>query len=315
MSTVSPILFLVFNRPDTTSVVFQAIRAARPKRLYVAADGPRASRAGEAALCEEVRRIATAVDWPCELKILMRAENLGCKLAVSSAIDWYFEQEPEGIILEDDCVPDPTFFTYCDELLERYRDDLHVMCISGANFISAEWTPEESYYFSRYVHIWGWASWRRAWAHYDVKMSDWQSGGRRELIAQWFPADRRAQDTWASIFDRVAAGKIDTWDYQWVYACWRHAGLSCMPRGNLIRNIGFGLDATHTTSPESKLANLPVTALEMPMRHPVHVRADDSADRWASRHLFGIDELDSNFDVLKRTVRNNLRRVWASVVK
>ena len=304
------ILFLVFNRPDTTARVFEAIRQARPPRLYVAADGPRSGRGGEQQRCDEVRRIATAVDWPCELITLLREGNLGCKRAVSSAISWYFTHEPEGIVLEDDCLPDPSFFPYCDELLERYRDDPRVMCISGDNFISRNWLPGDSYYFSRYVHIWGWATWRRAWAHYDVDMKDWLAGDGAAVVERRLRGEPRAVAYWKENFERVASGRIDTWDYQWVYACWRREGLSCMPATNLISNIGFGEGATHTTSPESKLANLGVVAQELPLRHPDAVEAHLGADQWTSEHVFDIDEQQSraSLSLLRSRLNGWLRR-------
>lgn len=303
----SPVLFLVFNRPAETRRVFDAIRAARPPRLYVAADGPRKSRPGEAARCMEVRHIASAVDWPCELVTLLRDDNLGCKRAVSSAVTWFFEHEPEGIVLEDDCLPQPSFFSYCDELLDRYRDEPSVMCISGDNFISAQWSPEASYYFSRYVHIWGWASWRRAWARYDVDMRDW-SGNRVELLRRALAHAPQAIAYWRDVFDRVANGQIDTWDYQWTYACWKHGGLSCMPGVNLISNIGFGEGATHTVSPESVLANLPAMAIATPLRHPGNVAADEAADRWTSAHVFRVDEHRSRFAHWQRRLGSRLRK-------
>lgn len=311
MTVRSPVLFLVFNRPDTSARVFEAIRQARPPRLYVAADGPRAGRPHEQERCEAVRRAATAVDWPCELVTLLREQNLGCKRAVSSAISWFFEHEPEGIVLEDDCLPDPTFFAYCDELLARYRDDPRVMCISGDNFISATWTPPESYYFSRYMHIWGWATWRRAWAYYDVDMREWR-GGQGGDVAEWRPpGEARAAAHWRDLFDSVASGQIDTWDYQWTYACWRQGGLSCMPASNLISNIGFGEGATHTVSPESKLANMAVVPLALPLRHPADVQAQTEADRWTSEHVFGIDERQTTpASRLRKRLQGRLRRTW-----
>ena len=288
MSTRSPVLFLVFNRPDTTQRVFDAIRASRPPRLYVAADGPRAGRAGEAERCEAVRRIATAVDWPCELVTLMRSDNLGCKVAVSSAITWFFEHEPEGIILEDDCLPDPSFFGFCDALLERYRDDDRVMCVSGDNFVSAQWAPEHGYYFSRYAHIWGWASWARAWRHYSVDLPS--ASGERviDVLARTFPESKAVRDQWYDLMTDVAAGRIDTWDYQWSYAIWQRQGVSCMPRSNLISNIGFGPGATHTTSAESKLAGLPVAGLQGPLIHPPRVERAAWADSWTEKEVFEI---------------------------
>jgi hypothetical protein len=308
MNTRSPVLFMVFNRPDTTQRVFEAIRAARPPRLYVAADGPRTAREGEAQRCETTRRIATAVDWPCELITLFRTENLGCKRAVGSAITWFFEHEPEGIVLEDDCLPDASFFAYCDALLERYRDDPRVMCISGDNFISDAWKPEESYYFSIYTHIWGWASWRRAWKSYDIEMSDWKASDPRLLLGRKLPAERQAQRHWKSVFDRVAAGKIDTWDYQWNYACWKHDGVTCLPKVNLVSNIGFGADATHTVSPESKHANLAVAAIALPLQHPKDVAATALADRWTNKHVFGLDERPRSFVQWGRDLVRGLRK-------
>lgn len=284
----NPVLFLIFNRPDTTARVFEAIRQARPPRLYVAADGPRPTRAEEAALCQTTRRIATQVDWPCELSTLLREENLGCRNAVSSAIGWFFEHEPAGIVLEDDCLPDASFFPYCDEMLARYRDDERVMCISGDNFIASAWQPEASYYFSRYAHIWGWASWRRAWAHYRVDLSDQTPADLLTLLARVFPHSAAARNYWYKILYRMSQGRIDTWDYQWAYALWKQGGLSCVPQVNLISNIGFGAAATHTTNPESKLANLAPQSIPLPLIHPARIEATAAADHWTEANVFGI---------------------------
>lgn len=306
------VLFLVFNRPDTTTRVFQAIRSAQPPRLYVAADGPRQGRAGEADRCAEVRRIASDVDWPCEVFTLFRDSNFGCKRAVSSAISWFFQHETEGIILEDDCLPDPSFFPYCETLLQRYRDDPRIACISGDNFISTVWRPQSSYYFSRYMHIWGWATWRRAWAGYDVDMKAWKDGTGAPLIDQLFAHEPRDAEFWKSHFTQVADGLIDTWDYQWVFACWRQGGLGCMPASNLISNIGFGADATHTRSPESKHANLGVEPMPMPLRHPQAVEASLEADRWTSEHVFGVPPARRQVSTLLRGLKRRLQRTWVS---
>lgn len=311
MNTRNPILFLVFNRPDTTERVFQAIRAARPPRLYVAADGPRPDKPDEAERCEAVRRIATAVDWPCELVTLLRPDNLGCKLAVSSAITWFFESEVEGIVLEDDCLPDASFFPYVDELLERYRDDTRVMCVSGDNFISPHWAPAASFYFTRFPHIWGWATWRRAWQHYDVNMKDWHAIDKGAFLKRQFPTLARARPHWQRIFDDVSTGRIDTWDYQWTYACWKHDALSCMPRINLISNIGFGPGATHTISAESKLSNLAASAISLPLQYPQSVQVEEYADRWTSKHVFDIDEGRLPLRRWSRAISRRVARIWA----
>ena len=311
MSTRSPVLFLVFNRPDTTQRVFDAIRAAQPPRLYVAADGPRAARAGEAERCEAVRRIATAVDWPCELVTLLRTENMGCKMAVSAAITWFFEHEPEGIILEDDCLPDPSFFGYCDALLERYRDDDRVMCVSGDNFIAPHWQPDHSYYFSRYAHIWGWASWARAWKHYEVDLNAESGESIEAVLARTFPAESSLRAHWYGVLLDVAMGRIDTWDYQWTYALMRRGGLSCVPCSNLISNVGFGPGATHTIGPESRLAGLPIAGLNLPMVHPSQVHRADKADTWIERGVFEIPARTP----LRRSLKNLLRRLQRAATR
>jgi hypothetical protein len=309
----TPVLFLVFNRPDTTARVFEAIRAARPKRLFVAADGPRSHRAGEAERCRQARQLAMAVDWPCDTSTLLRESNLGCRQAVSSAIDWFFDQVEEGIVLEDDCVPDPSFFAYCDDLLARYRNDLRVMSISGDNFIAAHWRPAESYYFSAFPHIWGWATWRRAWAHYDVTMSDWASQRDDGLLHRVFPTSRRARAHWTTIFDRVARSEIDTWDYQWAYATWKQGAVSCLPAVNLISNIGFGSNATHTHDAEAQLANLPRLSLPPPLRHPASVSANTQADAWTTKHVFGIDDSALPFNSMRRGVGAYVQRAWRAI--
>ena len=236
----SAVLFLVFNRPDTTRQVFEAIRAAKPPRLYVAADGPRIGREEDKERCEEVRRIATAVNWPCKVKTLCRDENLGCKLGVSGAIDWFFANEEEGIIIEDDILPLPSFFPYCDELLEKYRENEKIAMISGCNLISHKFAPSESYFFSRNIHIWGWASWRRAWRHYDVAMNSWPQWRDQGGLSKMFPKKRLLARYWGDIYDSAYSGKIDTWDFQWHYTCWRFGALSVSPAHNLTQNLGFG---------------------------------------------------------------------------
>jgi hypothetical protein len=284
------VLFLVFNRADTTAQVFEAIRQARPPRLYVAADGAREGRPGEDALCEETRRVATQVDWPCEVRTLFRDRNLGCKAAVSSAITWFFEHEEQGVILEDDCLPAPVFFAYCDELLEKYRDDERVTCISGDNFLpdSVRQQLTDSYYFSVFNHIWGWASWRRAWQGYDVNMSDWSLQRGKAILKRVFPDNPPLRRIWLGTLDRVARGEINTWDYQWVYHCWRAGGLTCLPSVNLISNIGFDERATHTVDGNNQLAALPTQSLAMPLKHPVEVRQNHRADKWSGHHLFPV---------------------------
>lgn len=280
----SPLLFIVFNRPDVTSQVFNAIRMAKPPRLYIAADGPRNNKPGELEQCQAVQDIVTKVDWPCEVSKLFREENLGCKVAVSTAIDWFFSCEPEGIILEDDCLPDPSFFHFCDELLEKYRDDERVAMISGDNFQNGIQRGEADYYFSQYCHIWGWASWARAWNKYDVNLMYWPSLKAKDWF-QTLGCTQSEATYWTKKFDRVYAKEQDTWDYQWTFACWFHNMLAVMPNTNLISNIGFGHQATHTTS-ESIYANMAVGPMNFPLQHPHQVTRNIDADRYTSNHMF-----------------------------
>jgi len=241
--TTPPVLFLVFNRPDTTARVFAAIREARPARLYVAADGPRADREGEAERCAEVRRLATAVDWPCEVETLFRDENLGCRRAVSGAITWFFEHEPEGIILEDDTLPAPVFFSYCARMLARYRHRSDVFMVGGYNHLPRRF-GRTGHFLSRYPQVWGWASWADRWRHYDDTFAEFPDDLERARAAGFIKH-------WETLFWRrrlgdVVDGSLDTWDHPWQFAILKQDGRCVRATCNLVENIGFGPDATHT---------------------------------------------------------------------
>lgn len=272
----TPILFIVFNRPDTTQIVFNAIRNIKPLRLYVAADGPRPNVQTDAKRCADAREIIKGVDWKCEVKTLFREKNLGCGLGVSSAITWFFENEPEGIILEDDCLPSESFFWFCQELLEKYRTDNRVMHIGGNNFLGDD--NDFSYYFSRNGHIWGWATWRRAWQNYDFKISSYEQTRKKGFFDRFF-LNSLEKFYRLRKFDQVHSGSLDTWDYQWDFARFVNSGLSIAPKKNLVRNIGFGVDATHTTSAKSKNSELQAHELDFPLKHPPFIVRDIERDR------------------------------------
>ena len=279
------VLFLVFNRPETTVQVFNTIRQAKPLRLYVAADGPRTRRTGEIERVAQVRKIATAVDWPCEVKTLFREDNLGCKNAVSGAITWLFENEERGIILEDDCVAHPDFFFFCDVLLERYAKNERVSVVTGNNFQNGLRRGDASYYFSKYNHCWGWATWRRAWHHYQGDLPFWPEWRDSDNWIHQTP-DRVERVYWERIFDRVCAGQIDSWAYPWTASVWYHGGLTATPNVNLVSNIGFSKDATHTMSANSSFAKMPIHAIDS-LQHPLRIKRDEDADRQAFDHHFG----------------------------
>jgi hypothetical protein len=271
----SPVAFFIFKRPETTRRVFEVIASARPPQLFVVADGPR--NADEASRCEAARAIIDRVNWDCDVVTDYSNTNLGLKRRIASGLDWVFEQVEEAIILEDDCLPDPTFFRFCQELLDVYRDDSRVMHISGDNFLRGTYRFSASYYFSRYPHVWGWATWRRAWQNYDVYMTLWtQLPEHKHFLDQFVTA--RERRFWREIWDNVSAGRIDTWDYQWVFACVAHDGLAIMPDRNLVSNIGFGRQATHT-SIEGDLSALPVKPMAFPLVHPTLIAPDLEADR------------------------------------
>lgn len=286
MTTESaPVAFFVFNRPHLTAQVYERIRAARPKLLLVVADGPRRSRPEDAELCKATREIVQSPDWPCTLLTNFSEENLGCRRRVSSGLDWVFQECPEAIILEDDCLPSASFFSFCTEMLSHYRNDTHLLHISGNNYQNGRHRGDGSYFFSRYPLSWGWASWRRAWGHYDLKMSDWPMAYRDRWLESILDSRREVRH-WESIFDSCYLGRIDTWDYQWVFACWRQGGLSIQPNENLVTNIGVGSDATHFKEGNSTVG-IPARELRECV-HPSIIIRDLEADR----HTFD-EQIDS----------------------
>jgi hypothetical protein len=281
----TPVAFIIFNRPDTTELVFTEIAKAKPAKLLVVADGPRSGRKGEVEKCALTRSIIDRVDWDCEVLTNFSEINLGCKVRVSTGIDWVFKQVEEAIILEDDCLPDPTFFKFCQELLKRYRDDQRIGMISGDNLQFDRLQNDESYYFTKYVHIWGWATWRDRWQKsYDVNLKKWPLIRDQGRIADIIP-NRYEQNYWASIFDKVYKNKIDTWDYQWVFSNWVEGRINVAPSVNLISNIGFNrLDATHTTGSEAE-SNLPTLNIQFPLKHPAFHLINYANDQFEFKKL------------------------------
>ena len=238
------VLFLFFNRPETTIKVFETIRSAKPEKLFLAADGPRADRAGDAALCQETRRLVEAmIDWPCEVQRLYREVNLGCRVAVSSAIDWFFTHVDEGIVLEDDTLPSPSFFQFAETMLERYRDNNRVMHISGNNHQHGRIRGDGAYYASQFSHSWGWATWGRAWKLYDPKMTGFPENW--DVISARCDLPQRIKEWWTMALNNTRAEVVNTWDFQWHYTVMKNQGVSLIPNRNLVENIGVGAEATH----------------------------------------------------------------------
>jgi hypothetical protein len=281
----TPIVFIIFKRPDTTEKVFETIRQAKPTKLFVIADGPRLDRPGEGEKCEAARAIIERVDWDCEVIKNYSDTNLGCAKRVSSGLDWVFSNVEEAIILEDDCVPNSTFFPFCEELLNKYRFDSRIMSISGNNFYNCHLKNQDSYYFSRYFHCWGWATWRRSWQYYDGNMKQWLDSLNNKWLEDIL-LDSKAVQYWTGIFQLTFDGTIDTWDYPWMFNCWTQSGLSIIPKVNLVTNMGYGVDATHTGNRSSKFSNLTTFGIDFPLKHPDLIIRNSIADDFIQKNNF-----------------------------
>jgi hypothetical protein len=274
-----PVLFLIFSRPSTTELVFEEIRKAKPTKLFIAADGPRKNKPGEKEKCDAARAIISKVDWDCEVKTLFRDENLGCGPAISGGITWFFDHVEEGIILEDDTKPSPDFFRFCAEMLEYYRNDDRVMEISGSSLENKlTLNYKYSYFFSDWDHIWGWATWKRAWKYYDYSMTRYPEIMEKRLLI----------NNYTSIYEQFfmehlmhrayyESDKVTWWDIQWGFARKINSGLVVVPTKNMVINLGFGGDATNTTD-GSKFAKMKIEKMEFPIKHPQFVIRDKMID-------------------------------------
>ncbi len=294
---------IVFNRPDQTRQVFSRIRDAKPRRLYVSADGPRADRPDDLESTKATRAIFDEVDWDCEVKTLFRDQNLGCKTAIKTGLDWFFDQEEEGIILEDDCIPEPTFFRYASELLDRYRDDERIATIAGTNYLLESQKFDSSYYFTKYLFVWGWASWRRVWKEYDFEIKTWPKYRDEGRLHRVFPKPRSLR-YWTWIFDRTYDETLNAYDYQFFYSQMVNNRMSIAPVKNQITNIGWGGSSTNTAhkNPEMGMDTFP---MEFPLKHPTFMVPDEKADQFTEDLIFA--------KPLHRKVRNRLTRIWRKV--
>jgi len=303
-----PVLLVAFNRPKETARVIARLREVKPARVYFAVDGAREGRSEETALVDQTQQLAKEFDWDCELRTAFQAKNLGCGLGVSTAISWALTKEESVIVLEDDVLPDPSFFPFCEELLERFKDDDRIFAISGCNYVPNEaLVGINSYRFSRIPHVWGWAVWKRSWDTYNFDIRNWKqevsfSQLRKELGGSWIAAL-----IWTKLFDAVAEKKIDAWDFQLVFAVIRSNSLVATSNVNLIENIGFGKNATHTANSPSYI--LPTGAIRFPLVHSP-VGCDKRSDLWIQRHVFGarlfsVGLLLAKYAVLKLRINHN----------
>jgi hypothetical protein len=298
----TPVVLIIFNRPNTTEKVFEVIRQAKPPLLLVIADAPRVDRPDDEEKCAATRAIIDRVDWECKVLKNYADINLGCGKRPASGLDWVFELVEEAIILEDDCVPHPTFFRFCEELLERYRHDRRIMSISGQNVQFGRKRTDYSYYFSRYSHGWGWATWRRAWQYFDFDMKLWPEV-REGNFLQDILEDPDALSNWTRVFLDTYEGRVNCWDFQFTFACWMQNALSIISNANLVSNIGHGVDASNTTDTSSPFNNIPAEAISFPLKHPPFMVRDREADNFTENVLF-----DYHPRLLKR-VKKKIKRM------
>lgn len=280
----TPVLLIIFNRPDHVAAAIEQLRTVRPVRLYVAGDGPRAGEGGDGLACAEARRLVEqGVDWPCELKLRFRERNLGVQHGVVDAINWLFTHENQGIVLEDDILAGPDFFRFCDEMLDRYRDDTRVATIGGTSY----WQGKSpfSYHASGFIDMWGWATWRDRWQHYDGAMAAWPDFANSGRLAALPGASRRFVRYWRRIMDLTKAGDIRAWDYQWILTCWARGMVSVHPGVPLVRNRGFGQAASNTVARRIPRYCRTIKPLAFPLLHPPTLVPDPARERalWAFR--------------------------------
>ena len=281
-----PILYIVFNRPDIVERSLEHICKIAPTRMFIAADGPRKDLAEDALKCAQVREIIQKkIDWPCEVEYLYREENLGCGKAVSEAITWFFSKVEKGIILEDDCFPDPTFFKFCEVLLNKYEKDKRVFHISGSNWQLGRSRGKADYYLSNFPAVWGWATWRDRWEKYSLEIITKQN---LKKVKKWLNEQKVTKpeiDYHMNCFEQCMNGDIDTWDYQWRFLIFLNKAHSITPNRNVISNIGHREDGTHTLNQEHWRANLETNSIEFPLEHPQKLRVNLKADRYIIHRL------------------------------
>ncbi|MDJ0798483.1 MAG: glycosyltransferase family 2 protein [Calothrix sp. MO_167.B12] len=298
----TPVAFIIFKRPDTTKKVFEAIRQAKPPKLFVIADGPRLDKPGEAEKCAATRAIIDRVDWDCEVFKNYADVNMGCKERVSSGLEWVFNNIEEAIILEDDCLPELTFFRFCEELLEKYRNDQRVMSITGTNLLG-EWKSEiQSYHFSYYFSCWGWATWKRAWDCYDVDMKLWSMPEIKNRVRDII-ADEKQYLNRKQHLDNTYNGKTNSWAYQFLFMCLAYSGFSVTPSVNLISNIGFTAEGTHTNSSHDERANMPTFPINFPLQPPLGIAVDREYDYLRYKKIWA----ETWQQKIRRTVKSLIR--------
>lgn len=273
----TPIVFIIFRRPAETERVFETIRQAKPSKLFIIADGPRKGKPGEEENCQLARKVIDSVDWPCDVIKNYSDTNLGCAKRVSTGLDWVFKQVDRAIILEDDCVPDPSLFPFFDELLEKYKDENQIFSITGHNHLGEWQSKSQSYFFSNYFDCWGWATWRRVWQNFDPDMKLWADPVSKEKVKAVIGDTRQFRNR-ERVLEAAYQGKIDSWAYPFFFTSLLHSGLTITPSVNLIENIGFGADASNTNNARDHRSKLKRNNLNFPLKHPQFIDVDREYD-------------------------------------
>lgn len=300
--TTSPVAIFAFNRPDNTRKVFEAVRAAQPKELFLCLDGPRPGNEQDTIKREEIIKHFQTVDWGCEVHRNYSEINLGCRKRMGSGISWVFSKVDRAILLEDDCLPSPDFFHFCEEMLDRYADNPSIGMIAGHREHLLRMKVKDDYYFDRLCTIWGWATWKRAWDQFEPSMSDWPELHNSDLLTSRFRNPRHVQAL-ERLFEQVHAGKLGSWAAAWALSCIRNDLLCLHPRMNLITNIGCGTDSTHTKSKTSPWANLPLEPLPKELKHPDKIGINEREQNQTFNCLYA--------PTLRYRIRNRVKRLFS----
>jgi len=301
----TPVLLIHFNRPDHTRRQVELLRKIAPFRVWILCDGPRAWVPGEIERVAEVRELLDELPWRCEVQRLYRTRNFGCFSNISEGVDWFFKDCEAGIILEDDILPDPSFFPYAEEMLTRYADSPAVFAVSGHNRRREPLDIASDYGFSNYFECWGWASWSRAWKQYDRNMQGWKDKKLWQSICFRVLPGMRARWYWNRIFTRVANRRVDSWAYRFILSIWNKHGCVIIPKNNLTENIGFGPAATATAHMEGTA--VPASNVDLPLQHPKHITVDPVIDKWFEDGVHS-KSLSVRVDWCVRTVRRSFSR-------
>lgn len=299
----TPVVLIIFNRPHHTEKVFEVIRQAQPSQLLVIADGPRTNRPEDKEKCASARAIIERVDWECQVFKNYSDINLGCDPRIIDGLNWVFDTVEEAIILEDDCIPHPTFFPYCEELLDRYRHDPRVMNISGQNVLFGRKRTDYSYYFSRFTLCWGWATWRRSWQYFDVNLKLWPEVREKKFMKDILE-DPYAVKVWERTAQMLYDGRLTGWDFKWMFSCWLQNGLCMISDRNLVTNIGYGAEATHIHDEKDPYIKMAIEAMDFPLKHPPFILRDLEADKFTQRTLFDYDP-----NILKKA-QNKMKKIF-----